>query len=97
MIPIRTLGREYFHYDADTQTLMGADTGMIIGLGQRATVKLVEAAPVTGGLLVELIALDDRTMPRGPAATRGKPPRRKAGAAKKKNAKTKLKVKRRRR
>lgn len=94
MIPIRTLGREYFHYDADSQTLMGADTGLVIGLGQRVTVKLAEAAPVTGGLIVELIAIDDRIMPRGPSKGRGKPPRRKQGSARKKAAKTARKVKR---
>lgn len=94
MIPIRTLGREYFHYDADSQTLMGSDTGMVIGLGQRVTVKLAEAAPVTGGLIVELITLDDRNVPRGPSRGRGKPPRRKVGSARKKSAKTARKVKR---
>ncbi len=94
MIPIRTLGREYFHYDADTQTLMGADTGMVIGLGQRVTVKLAEAAPVTGGLIVELLTLDDHNVPRGPSKGRGKPPRRKMGLARKKAAKTARKVKR---
>ena len=94
MIPIRTLGREYFHYDADSQTLMGSDTGMLIGLGQRVTVKLAEAAPVTGGLIVELLTLEDRTVPRGPSRGRGKPPRRKVGSARKKAAKTARKVKR---
>ena len=94
MIPIRTLGGEYFHYDADSQTLMGSDSGMLIGLGQRATVKLVEAAPVTGGLIVELIKLDDKAIPRGPARGRGKPPRRKMRAARKKATKTARKVKR---
>ncbi|MEM9788759.1 MAG: RNB domain-containing ribonuclease, partial [Pseudomonadota bacterium] len=96
MIPIRTLGREYFDYDPETQTLMGADTGLIIGLGQRATVKLAEAAPVTGGLIVELLTLEDRIMPRGPARNRGKPPRRGVSSARKKAAKTARKVKRRR-
>ncbi len=94
MIPIRTLGREYFHYDADSQTLMGSDTGMLIGLGQRVTVKLAEAAPVTGGLIVELLTLEDRTVPRGPSRGRGKPARRKVGSARKKAAKTARKVKR---
>ena len=94
MIPLRTLGNEYFHYDPETQTLMGADTGTVIGLGQRVTVKLIEAAPVTGGLIVELLKLDERIMPRGPSRGRGKPPRRKQGAAKKKAAKTARKVKR---
>ena len=97
MIPIRTLGREYFHYDADSQTLMGSDTGTLVGLGQKATVKLAEVSPTTGGLIVELITLDDRVMPRGPSGKRGKPPRRKQGAARKKAAKTARKVKRTRR
>lgn len=94
MIPIRTLGREYFHYDAESQTLMGSDTGMVIGLGQRVTVKLAEAAPVTGGLIVELLTLEDRAVPRGPSRGRGKPPRRKMGSSRKKAAKTARKVKR---
>ena len=97
MIPIRTLGREYFHYDAESQTLMGSDTGTLVGLGQKATVKLAEVSPTTGGLIVELITLDDRVMPRGPSGKRGKPPRRKQGAARKKAAKTARKVKRTRR
>jgi ribonuclease R len=94
MIPIRTLGREYFHYDADSQTLMGSDSGTLIRLGQRVTVKLIEAAPVTGGLIVELLTLDERTMPRGPSVTRGKPVRRKQAGAKAKAAKIARKVKR---
>ncbi|WP_424178433.1 ribonuclease R [Yoonia sp. TsM2_T14_4] len=94
MIPIRTLGREYFHYDADSQTLMGSDSGTLIRLGQRVTVKLIEAAPVTGGLTVELLTLDERTMPRGPSVTRGKPVRRKQAGAKAKAAKIARKVKR---
>ncbi|SFL11358.1 RNAse R [Loktanella salsilacus] len=94
MIPIRNLGREYFHYDADTQTLTGSETGHAIGLGQRARVRLVEAAPITGGLIVELLELDGRTQPKGSPAGRGKPPRFKQGSAKKKNAKTARKVSR---
>ncbi len=94
MIPIRTLGREYFHYDPDSQTLMGSDTGTLIRLGQRVTVKLIEAAPVTGGLIVELLTLDERTMPRGPGVARGKPARRKQAGAKAKAVKIARKVKR---
>ena len=97
MIPMRNLGNEYFHYDADSQTLMGGDTGQIIGLGQRAIVKLVEAAPVTGGLIVELVELDGKSLPRGPSKSRGKGPRRKLSKGKKKAAKTARKVKRTRR
>ncbi|MEL6957528.1 MAG: ribonuclease R [Pseudomonadota bacterium] len=101
LIPMRNLGGEYFHYDRDSQTLMGADSGRIISVGQRATVKLTEAAPVTGGLIVELVELEGKALPRGPSKSRGKPPRksggRKATKAKKKSAKTARKVKRTRR
>ncbi len=34
LIPIRSLGREFFHFDQASQTLMGADTGLTIGDGR---------------------------------------------------------------
>jgi len=94
LIPIRSLGDEYFDYDQDSQTLMGSKTGIIIGLGVKVVVKLLEAAPVTGGLIAEIVTLDERTLPKGSNRGRGKPPRRKFGSAKKKSAKIKKKVKR---
>lgn len=97
LIPIRELGREYFHHDREAQTLMGADTGLVIGLGQRVTVRLAEAVPVTGGLLLELLTLEGKEMPRGPSHTRGKPARRGAVKAKRKSDSTKRKVERKRR
>ncbi len=66
LIPIRSIGREFFHFDRESQTLMGADTGQVIGIGQRVTVRLQEAVPVTGGLMLELLELDDRAMPAAP-------------------------------
>ncbi len=105
LIPIRTLGDEYFHFDSDAGTLMGADTGTLITLGQRVTVKLLDAAPVTGGIGLELLTLDDEELPGGSGKGRmgrgsrhkGKGgPKRKLAKAKKKDAKTKRKVTRRR-
>jgi ribonuclease R len=97
LIPVRSLGREFFHFDRDAATLMGADTGLTIGLGQRVTVKLSEAAPVTGGLAMELVSIEGETVPRGPKGARGKPPRRKHVKAKRKADKVKRKVERSRR
>jgi ribonuclease R len=106
LIPIRSLGSEYFHFDADAGTLMGSDTGVMIGLGQRVTVKLVEAAPVTGGIALELLTLQNAELPGGSGKGRmgrgtrpkGKGgPKRKLAKAKKKDAKTKRKVTRQRR
>jgi ribonuclease R len=106
LIPIRSLGSEYFHFDADAGTLMGSDTGVMIGLGQRVTVKLVEAAPVTGGIALELLTLQNAELPGGSGKGRmgrgtrpkGKGgPKRKVAKAKRKDAKTKRKVTRQRR
>lgn len=99
LIPMRELGREYFHFDAETNTLTGSDTGIVIGLGQRVTARLTEAAPVTGGIALELISLDGELVKRagrGGGNRRGGPVRRKAAKAKHKAAKTKRKVTRRR-
>jgi ribonuclease R len=68
LIPIREIGREFFHFHPDSQTLMGADTGLTLGIGQRVTVRLTEAVPVTGGLLLELVAIEDKGLPSGRAA-----------------------------
>ena len=68
LIPIREIGREFFHFDPQAQTLMGADTGLTLGVGQRVTVRLTEAVPVTGGLLLELLSVEDKGLPSGRAA-----------------------------
>lgn len=97
LLPMRALGREYFHHDAEAQTLTGADTGLLIGLGARVVVKLAEAVPVTGGLTLELVEIDGKSAPQGPRGRRGGTPRRKAGQARAKAAKTKKKLQRKRR
>ncbi|MBC7133026.1 MAG: ribonuclease R [Roseovarius sp.] len=96
LIPMRALGQEYFHFDRDSSTLMGAETGRVIALGQRVTVRLAEAAPVSGGLAFDLVALEGVHVPRGPSKSRGKPPRRKLGAARAKAARLKRKAARKR-
>ena len=82
LVPIRSVGREYFHYDADTQTLKGADTGVTIGIGQKVTVRLAEAVPVTGGLMLELLDIEDRVLPGGQRGAAGKSGAGKSGAGK---------------
>lgn len=72
LIPIRSIGREYFHYDRDSQTLRGADTGMVVGIGQRVLVRLSEAVPMTGGLMLELLEIEGRNMPGGASAKGGR-------------------------
>jgi ribonuclease R len=97
LIPIRTLGREFFHYDAESQTLMGSETGMTVGMGQKVTVKLAEAVPVTGGLMLELLSIEGADMPKGRGVRpgKGRPPKRAQGKARAK-AQKERKVTRRR-
>ncbi|MEP3638539.1 MAG: ribonuclease R [Paracoccaceae bacterium] len=98
LVPMRAIGNEYFHFDRDAGTLMGADTGLIITLGQRATVRLTEAAPVTGGVALDLLALDGQSLPRSRGGGAGRrSPKRKVSKSNRKAAKVKRKVNRQRR
>ncbi len=99
LVPVRSLGREFFHHDPEAQTLMGADSGRVISLGQRVTVRIAEAAPVTGGLLLELLDVEGTPMPAAapPAGKRGGHRPHHQGRAKIKKAKLKKKIERRRR
>ena len=58
LVPISTLGSDYFRHDRDRQTLTGERTGRVVGLGMRVTVRLREAAPITGGLILELLDIE---------------------------------------
>ncbi|MBD3679171.1 MAG: ribonuclease R [Rhodobacteraceae bacterium] len=95
LIPIRSIGREFFHYDRDAQTLMGDETGLTLGIGQRVTVRLSEAVPVTGGLMLELLTVEGESLPGGRPRRRGAPPKRKQAKAKRKAAKVTRKSSRR--
>jgi ribonuclease R len=64
LIPIRTLGTEYFNYDETRHALVGTRSGAMHRLGDVVDVRLVEAAPVAGALRFELLS-DGRVTPRG--------------------------------
>jgi ribonuclease R len=55
-IPAGKIGAEYFRYHEDRHALVGADSGETHRLGDRVTVRLVEAAPVAGALRFELLS-----------------------------------------
>ena len=56
LIPIRTLGTEYFNYDETRHALVGSRSGAMHRLGDVVDVRLVEAAPVAGALRFELLS-----------------------------------------
>ncbi|WP_374290017.1 ribonuclease R [Paenirhodobacter enshiensis] len=97
LIPVRSIGREFFHYEPDLQQLVGSETGLTIGVGQRVTVRLSEAVPVTGGLELELIEVEGATLP-GPkkGARKGFKPGRRMASVKARERGIARKVKRNR-
>jgi ribonuclease R len=64
LIPIRTLGSEYFNYDEARHALIGTRSGAMHRLGDVVDVRLVEAAPVAGALRFELLS-EGQVAPRG--------------------------------
>ena len=100
LIPMRALGGEYFHFDPEAQTVMGDRSGLTLGIGQRVTVRIAEAVPVTGGLVLDLLEADGASLPAPSGRSsprRGPPPKRAKGKAKAKKAAKERKVKRTRR
>ena len=67
LVPVSTLGGEYFIHDDRSHALVGEHSGARWPLGMTVQVRLTEATPVTGGLLFEMLsepAPPDRNAPR---------------------------------
>ncbi len=54
LVPVSTLGRDYFHYDEASQTLIGEKSRQEYRPGMRLELRLAEANPVSGALRFEL-------------------------------------------
>jgi ribonuclease R len=70
LVPVSTLGSDYYRYEEASQSLVGDDSGERFSPGQRLKLRLVEANPVSGGLRFEVV--DDGS---APARSRGGPRR----------------------
>ena len=86
LVPVSTLGTEYFTHDDLAHALVGERTGKRFTLGRTVEVKLMEATPVTGGLVFQMLSEPDARDPNAPApryGMRGRggdgPPKRGAG------------------
>lgn len=71
LVPVSTLGSEYFTHDDRAHALVGERTGKRFTLGRRVEVKLMEATPVTGGLVLEMVSEPDPRDPNAPAPRYG--------------------------
>ena len=89
IVPVRSLGTDFYYYDDRTNTLRGSETGLIIGLGQRATVRLKEVDPIAGGIAFDALNIDGEKIPniqkkRSLRSIRRKVNRNKSGSLKRK-------------
>ena len=80
LIPISTLPTDFYEHDERRHALVGRRWGRIFSLGEVVAVRLVEATPVTGGMVLELIETEESDSapavkkPMGRPATHGKSP-----------------------
>ncbi len=70
LVPVSSLGDDYYRHDQESGTLTGERTNRVFRLGQRVTVRLEEAVPLTGGLRFTLLE--------GGVAGEGRPMREKS-------------------
>ncbi len=78
-IPARGLGEERFDFVEERHALVGARTGAYFRLGEAVKVRIVEAAPLRGGLVFEMLSepsADPDFKPRARAPRSGRPERR---------------------
>jgi ribonuclease R len=54
LVPVSTIGDEYFRYDEKAQQLVGEDSGTTYRQGQKLKLRIAEANPVSGSLRFEL-------------------------------------------
>lgn len=74
LVPISTLGDDYFRYDETSKTIEGDVSGTRYTIGQRLPLRLAEANPISGAMRFEL---PDNPVPRG--ARPAKPPPKRRG------------------
>ena len=71
LVPVSTLGGEYFIHDDRAHALVGERSGRRWRLGAEVQVRLREATPITGGLLFEMLSEPDPPDPKAPRARLG--------------------------
>jgi ribonuclease R len=75
LVPVSSLGDEYFRFDETSLTLVGEHSGETFATGQRLDLKLAEADPVSGALRFEIPGMGRgrRPSPRPVMGRRGRP------------------------
>jgi ribonuclease R len=94
--PVASLGNERFRFIEERHALVGESSGAVYRLGQPVRVRLLAAAPLTGGLRFEIVS-EPLPDPLGLAKAMPRRPKRseRRTSAKRKGAKKKARVKKR--
>jgi ribonuclease R len=71
LAPVSSLGEEYFIHDDRAHALVGERTGRRWRLGAAVTVRLVEATPISGGLLFKVLSDPEPPDPKAPRPRTG--------------------------
>lgn len=72
LVPISTLGQEYFHHEEGHQMLIGERSGGVFQLGDDVRVRLVEAIATAGALRFEMLSKPRHDAPRPARSIRGR-------------------------
>jgi ribonuclease R len=73
LIPISTLPTDFYEHDDRRHALVGRRWGRVFSLGDVVAVRLVEATPVTGGMVLELIETEESAVSAEARKPRGNP------------------------
>ena len=71
LVPVSSLGTEYFTHDDRSHALVGERSGARWTLGRNVEVRLKEATPITGGLVFEMLSDPAPRDPNAPAPRLG--------------------------
>jgi len=74
LVPINSLPNDFYDHDEAGHALVGRRWARVYRLGERVMVRLVQAEPLTGGLLLELIDTGNSELPVRVPTARGKKP-----------------------
>ncbi len=98
LVPISSLPADFYDHDEGRHALVGRRWGRVFTLGDIVLVRLIEAEPVTGGLVLELLQVVESSLAEPAAGRRRQPgmdaPRRvKGGGSRSEKKSKKLKSK----
>ncbi len=81
LVPVSTLGQEFFRYDEAAQALIGEDSGTRYASGDRLELKLAEANALTGALKFEVPGSEGQGIERRGSRPSGQKNRKKGSGA----------------